>query len=199
MYCKHCGYEIDNDSTFCKACGQKIDVTVAQEANLDKPKSTKRIPRGLFWILAIILIAGAIIIFIPKGGKGFLNLHEGMTKGQVHYSLGSPLYADPDYESYVIYNFYGYNATVKVFYDDDGKLDWATATINQIDINDYDSIFESVCDTLGNPIYCNTSKETAYPRAEWNVSTPKYHKYVSISFGSSFDTGGECTMNIDGR
>ena len=23
IYCKHCGAEIDNDSTFCKACGKK--------------------------------------------------------------------------------------------------------------------------------------------------------------------------------
>ena len=47
MYCKHCGKEIDENSTFCQYCGVKIDVYI--ESN--KPIKTENSALGILGII----------------------------------------------------------------------------------------------------------------------------------------------------
>lgn len=61
MFCKNCGKEIDNDSTFCRYCGQKQEsnTTTKSHQTLQKSKS-KQVQFG---IIAYIILW--IIVYIP--------------------------------------------------------------------------------------------------------------------------------------
>lgn len=42
MYCKHCGKQIADDSSFCQYCGGKVmDESLSQESNTDLPTNSE--------------------------------------------------------------------------------------------------------------------------------------------------------------
>lgn len=203
MYCKHCGKEIDNDSKFCKECGQKTDVTVEQtEQNLKSdvpakaPSKRRKIPKFLFYIVPIIVI-GVIIIFIAtKNGNNFLDLHDGMTHAQVRRILGHPIDESPKYDKFIVKDFFGYLATAEAYYDDEGLMEYIEATIfvdgPQSGKIVYKSLFESLCAEVGTPTFSDDPEEDEYPSATWyGLSTADYYKILSISYSRN-----KCTVEI---
>lgn len=57
MFCKFCGAEIDDNSTFCPKCGNKLDDTVSNKTSSDLDalnhtvKGKNKLVAGLFGIL----------------------------------------------------------------------------------------------------------------------------------------------------
>lgn len=74
MYCKHCGKEIADNSTFCKYCGKKIEDAVQNKdvppsiPNLPKVDTQKRkrmriaIGAGIAFLLVIIVSISVVVI-----------------------------------------------------------------------------------------------------------------------------------------
>ena len=56
MYCKKCGTQIDDDSEFCKSCGNSINITINEAKEKKQQKTWKKI--------LISIIAIGLIIFI---------------------------------------------------------------------------------------------------------------------------------------
>lgn len=64
MFCAKCGKEIDNDSTFCPFCGQKVDASVEKKKDVQPPSSTGGIKTvGLIWGTVIGLVALVGVVF----------------------------------------------------------------------------------------------------------------------------------------
>lgn len=71
MYCKHCGKEIDDTSTFCQHCGKKIEeepINIKVQENYTtaiekEDKKNKIFTATIITIIAIVLLIG-IILFL---------------------------------------------------------------------------------------------------------------------------------------
>ncbi len=62
MFCKHCGEEIENDSTFCKYCGKKQEI----ETNNNKESGNYGCLTAFIIILTFLIIAFSTIFIAPS-------------------------------------------------------------------------------------------------------------------------------------
>lgn len=75
MFCARCGKEIDNDSTFCLFCGQKVDAPVESGGGIPKPKtgSAKKSGRKVLWGIAAVAAVVLMISGISRLIGGISN------------------------------------------------------------------------------------------------------------------------------
>lgn len=74
MFCGKCGKEIDNDSTFCPFCGQKIVKAAVSGGKTEKPKASAKKPGkkmviGLAAAAAVLLAVFGIMKIRGRGGS----------------------------------------------------------------------------------------------------------------------------------
>lgn len=77
MYCKKCGAELPNDSTFCINCGEKLDN--APDSPQSMPQTKK--PKNKKIIFNIVLVVAIIFgIFVAYNEIGKANLKKNLKK-----------------------------------------------------------------------------------------------------------------------
>lgn len=71
MYCKHCGKQIADDSSFCQYCGEKvIDESLLQESSTILPANNKNISEaGTSEVIIVTKEANPIQVEVSKKGK----------------------------------------------------------------------------------------------------------------------------------
>ena len=90
MFCKHCGKEIDDDSSFCRHCGAKINIESenenhVKENNEKQPDLKAKSPQkndtnnisegrgGCLIVFLIIILIGLVFLFIYFFSNGSCN------------------------------------------------------------------------------------------------------------------------------
>ncbi len=81
MFCAKCGKEIDNDSTFCLFCGQKVGEPVINKKGIHPPASMKKISitKLVMGIAGCLVILSGVVLGIIKftGGSNTKETAEG--------------------------------------------------------------------------------------------------------------------------
>ncbi len=77
MYCKKCGAELPNDSTFCINCGGKLD-NVANPTSINVQNKTKKNKKTIFSIVLVVAIICGIFVAYNEIGKA--NLKKNLKK-----------------------------------------------------------------------------------------------------------------------
>lgn len=86
MYCKFCGAQLDDDSTFCAKCGKETG---------DKPK--KNMPKALKIVLAVLgglVLVAALVAMVYYGLYGTLKPRENDVQYKDNYSISDEKLAD---------------------------------------------------------------------------------------------------------
>ncbi|MCK5004624.1 MAG: zinc-ribbon domain-containing protein [Candidatus Aminicenantes bacterium] len=55
MFCKSCGYEIEDDSKYCRKCGNKVNEDISTGSSVVRSQVDKK-------IIMVVAIAAALII-----------------------------------------------------------------------------------------------------------------------------------------
>ena len=64
-FCRNCGSPIKQGQSFCTVCGKKIQET--QESGKEQKKDRKwKIAFGICFIVAVVIIAGLIVLLVGK-------------------------------------------------------------------------------------------------------------------------------------
>ena len=63
MYCKSCGVEIEDDSKFCRRCGNEISGGISQTPGYVSDQSKKKISLVIAIAVALVIAAVAFLLF----------------------------------------------------------------------------------------------------------------------------------------